>query len=313
MAAGCIFYLAIAVGAVPLKLSDLWVSGTASHMVLWQIRIPRVLLAFGAGAGLSLAGLVFQTLFANTLATPYTLGVSSGASFGAVLMLFLMGSFNQTGWGVPIGAWLGALLSTAIVGFAAMRGLARQKHAMLLAGVAVTFFFSSLILLLQALSSQVQVFQIMRWLMGGVSVVGYRPVLVMLAVVFGCAIFLWSQGRRLNVLLLGDDLAQSKGLPVQALRIRLFISVSLLIGAIVALVGPIGFIGLVIPHAARLIWGQDHVKLIPICLWVGGLVLVFCDWIGRTAFAPQELPVGVITALLGSPIFFALLLRRSAH
>ena len=298
-------------GATGLNPANILDSQSTDYHIFWNLRVSRVLVAFLAGSGLALCGLIFQTLFLNTLATPYTLGVAGGAGCGAALVIFfggLPGLF--TGPSVTMGAMLGATLAMAlVVGFSHTR-MGHQRHVMLLAGVAVSFFFSSLLLLIQSLSSVYQSFQIIRWLMGGISVAGYSEVLLLAPVVLAGAYIVMRHREPMNMLLLGDDLAHTRGLEVTRVKRRLFVVVSILVACIVSITGPIGFVGLVVPHICRLIWGSNHSILIPTSLVAGGALLVLCDLVARVIMAPSGIPVGVITALFGAPFFFFLLVRK---
>jgi iron complex transport system permease protein len=284
-------------------------------MIFWEIRLPRACLAWIAGAGLAAAGMAFQAMFRNALATPFTLGVSSGASLGAAIGVRL-------GWGaailgvsgVTVGAMAGALLAIVIV-----YGLTRLKRdcstgAMLLAGVAVNFFFSSLILLVQYTADFYDTFRILRWLMGGLQMVGFDAALRTLPFVFAGTALLAALVGELNLLTVGDELAASRGVAVRRTKSLLFLATSCMVGVIVSICGPVGFVGLMCPHICRLIVGPDHRRLLPATLLFGGAFLVVCDTVARTVFAPTELPVGIFTSFLGGPFFLWLLLRlpRSA-
>jgi iron complex transport system permease protein len=296
--------------------------------ILWKIRIPRVALALLAGAALAVSGMTFQAMFRNPLATPFTLGVSSGASLGAAVYIYL----EQ----VPLPAWLGALLwkveqglstlgisAVSVFAFAGaltaiflVYGLARARRGfstttMLLAGVALAFFFSSLILLMQYLSDFTRTFRMLRWVMGGLdSVVDFQEVRgVFLFVAIGCVIVLYLT-HELNLITTGEELAASRGVEINRVKTILFFTASLMVGAVVAVCGPIGFVGLMAPHICRLLIGPDHRYLTPATLLFGGAFLVLCDTLARTVMAPTELPVGIITALLGGPFFLWLLLGR---
>lgn len=305
--------------------------GDAHAKILWKIRIPRVTLALLAGAALATSGMAFQAMFRNPLATPFTLGVSSGASLGASAYFFLIGPSSpqwvaasvahlERGFsvlylsGVSVFAFAGALTAIFLV-----YGLARAKRGfstatMLLAGVAIAFFFSSLILLMQYLSDISDAFRMLRWVMGGLdSVVYYDDVLGVLPfVVTGCLIVLYLT-HELNLITTGEELAASRGVEINRVKTILFFAASLMVGAVVAVCGPIGFVGLMAPHICRLLIGPDHRYLTPATLLFGGAFLILCDTLARTVMAPTELPVGIITALLGGPFFLWLLLgRRSA-
>ena len=281
-----------------------------ASMIFWQIRLPRACLAWIAGAGLAAAGMAFQAMFRNPLATPFTLGVSSGASLGAALGLRLGLGFAFIGLtSVHIGAMLGALLAIVIV-----YGLTRVRRdsstgTMLLAGVAVNFFFSSLILLIQYTSDFYDTFRILRWLMGGLQMVGFGASLRALPFVVLGAGLLAAMVGELNLLTTGEELAASRGVPVARVKTLLFFAVSMMVGVIVSICGPVGFVGLMCPHICRLIVGPEHRRLLPATLLFGGAFLVACDTAARTVFAPTELPVGVFTSLLGGPFFLWLLLK----
>ncbi len=286
-------------------------SAEIRQQILWDIRLPRLLFAFLAGCGLALCGLVFQAMFHNPLATPFTLGVASGASLGAAISVylglnfFLLGVTAQT-----LSAFCGALIAISLVFFISRQRSGFSTETLLLTGVAISFFFSSLILLVQYLSDVNDAFQIIRWLMGSLTVVGYDDVRQLAPFVIIAAGVIIGVGRELNLLMAGDDIAASRGVNVNRLRYLLFFVTSLCVGAIVALCGPIGFIGMMVPHICRLLIGQDHQWLIPASLLFGGSFLIICDTLARIVIAPAELPVGVITTLLGGPFFLWLLIRN---
>jgi iron complex transport system permease protein len=276
--------------------------------VFWELRLPRVCLAFAAGAALAASGMVFQAMFHNPLATPFTLGVSSGASLGAAVYVRLGLAATAAGAaGMSGAAFLGAVLAILLV-----YGLTRARHgfstaALLLAGVAISFFFSSLILFLQYLSDFTQSFRILRWLMGGLEVVGFTALWRLLPfAAAGLGFCVWLT-HELNLLATGEDLALSRGVPVPRIKKLLFLATSLMVGGVVAVCGPIGFVGMMVPHICRLLIGPNHRVLLPASLLFGGTFLTLCDTLGRTLIAPAEIPVGVITALLGGPFFLWLL------
>ncbi|EMR13079.1 Fe3+-siderophore ABC transporter permease [Methylophaga lonarensis MPL] len=281
------------------------------HTILHDIRIPRTLFAFIAGCGLALCGMVFQAMFHNPLATPFTLGVASGASLGAALSVFLGISFSFMGiTGASLFAFTGALVAICLVyGISHLR-YGFSTETLLLTGVAASFFFSSLILLIQYLSNVADAFQIIRWLMGSLTIVGYQEIWQLLPFVLITAAIILLLGRELNLLSAGDDIALSRGVPVKTVRYILFFTTSMCVGAIVALCGPIGFVGMMVPHICRLLIGHDHRWLIPATLMFGGGFLILCDTLARLVIAPTELPVGVITTMLGGPFFLWLLVRH---
>lgn len=290
-------------------------SGGMEARIYWDLRVPRVLASFLAGASLAVCGMAFQALFRNPLATPFTLGVSSGASLGASLAVWGGLHFSILGIsGVSICSFAGALIVVTLVWLAA--SLNRQfsnTYTLLLAGVAVSFFFSSLILFIQYLSDFTQSYQIIRWLMGGMEVAGFSSVLPLLAVFFPAMLLFWALSRDLDLLAIDEDIAVSRGVEAARSKALLYACTSLLVGAVVALCGPIGFVGMMVPHICRLIVGWNHRILFPASLLLGGSFLTLCDTAARTLIAPAEIPVGIITAMLGGPFFLWLLFRRNGR
>jgi iron complex transport system permease protein len=302
------------VGMERIPFGALWRHGdNTAAMIFWQLRLPRVAMAFLAGAGLAAGGLAFQAVFRNALAEPFTLGVASGAALGASTYIHLGLPFSLL-WisGASWFAFAGALLAVVLV-----YGMTRARQGfstatMLLAGVAVSFCFSSLILFMQYLSDFTQSFLLLRWVMGGLhTVVGFGEVLTVFPlVVVGTAIVLYLT-HELNLVTTGEELAASRGVAVNRTKVLLFVAVSLMVGGIVSVCGPIGFVGLIVPHTCRLLVGPDHRYLTPAALLCGAILLTLCDTLARTVMAPTELPVGILTSLLGGPFFLWLLLGRS--
>jgi len=303
-------------GIESVPVGTLWNGDDAAKTdILWKIRIPRVLMALLAGAALATSGMAFQAMFRNPLATPFTLGVASGASLGAALCIHLGWNFVLLGFsGISVFAFAGASGAILLV-----YGLTHSRRefstaTMLLAGVAVSFFFSSLILLLQYLSDFTRTFHMLRWVMGGLeNVVDFDEVLGVLPFVAGGCLVVLYLTRELNLITTGEELAASRGVEVYRTKMALFFAASLMVGGVVAVCGPIGFVGLMAPHICRLLIGPDHRYLMPATVLFGGAFLIVCDTAARTVIAPTELPVGIITALLGGPFFLWLLLVRRAE
>lgn len=279
--------------------------------ILIKLRIPRVLTAFLAGIALSVSGMIFQALFRNPLATPDTLGVSGGAALGATIWMRFGAPLLLLGvTGTSIAGFLGALGTVLLV-----YGLARVKSGfssatLLLAGVAVNLFFSSLILLMQYFSDPGETFRMIRWLMGGFSVVGFTtPINLAVFTAIGLIIAALLT-REMNLLLTGEELAGARGVNVARTKKLLFFSASLMTGAAVAFCGPIAFVGLMVPHICRQFIGSDHRKLFLAVILFGSAFMVICDSLARTLLAPVEMPAGLITSLLGGPFFLWLLLRK---
>jgi iron complex transport system permease protein len=280
--------------------------------IFFIARLPRVIAAALVGATLASAGVVVQALLRNPLATPFTLGVSSGSALGAMLAL----TFLPT-WGlgaltaVPLASLAGAFGAVLIVyGLAQARHRGFSTEILLLAGVTLNAFFSALILLVQYLSDFTQTVRTLRWLMGDLDVGSIGPLLVALPLLLAAwALFAWLP-RSLNVLALGAEQAGSRGVPVLLVQRVAFFSASLATGVVVSLAGPIGFVGIIVPHLVRVLVGADHRIVLPASFLFGGAFMVLCDTLARTVIAPVELPVGVVTATIGGPFFLWLLVVR---
>jgi iron complex transport system permease protein len=288
-------------------------SGPAGR-ILFVARLPRVLLGLLAGACLACAGVALQALLRNPLATPYTLGISSGAALGAVIAIFLGLHTAWIGLVAPTAlALVGALAASVIVYLAAaVPGRPVRPTTLLLAGVCLAYCLSAVVMLLHYLADMAVSQTILRWLMGGLAITD--PGLVARAALpaaVGLAM-IWIEARDLNVLASGDDVARSRGVDVARAQRLTYAGAALATASVVAVTGPIGFVGLVVPHSLRLVIGPDHRVLVPCSALVGGAFLVACDAAARLVLAPAELPVGVITAVIGGP-FLVWLLRSQAY
>lgn len=289
-------------------------TSVVSHPDLWQLRAPRAVSALVVGALLSLAGALLQLLLRNPLADPYILGVSGGAAVGALLSSLLLPAAFAV-FGLQAGALAGALLATLLLFLLARRSLAALPLpnavpgvSLILTGVMISAGFGALISLLLSLSPDAQLRGALFWLMGDLDVDSFGlPAWAVLLLVGAWAL---RAAPQLNVLSHGEVAAQLLGLPVRRLRIAILAAASLATAAAVSLAGAIGFVGLVIPHLLRLIVGNDQRLLLPAAMLAGGTALVLADLVARTVVAPLQLPVGVVTALVGVPVFLALLLRR---
>ena len=304
------------IGSVQIDLGnafsrDLAFNDNVDANILFLARIPRIILAALTGAALSVAGAILQSLLRNDLAAPFTLGVSSGAALGAVIAISLGLPYSIAGIPtVPIAAFLGSLGAISLV-----FSLARTRTGdfptpiLLLAGVTANFFFAALVMLIHYLSDFTQSFRIVRWLMGGLDITSYKTLLSISPMIFiGFAVLIF-YGRDFNVMSTGIQSAMSRGVEVIKVQKIGFIMASLLTGTVVSLCGPIGFVGLIVPHIVRLIVGPDLRILLPASIFFGASFLIICDTLARTLIAPTEIPVGIITAMLGGP-FFVWLLKR---
>lgn len=280
------------------------------NTIVFQLRLPHTVLIALTGAALAGSGAAYQGLFRNPLADPYLIGVASGAGLGAVLAMSVNWPHNLLGYfTIPVTAFLGAVLTVAIVYMLARSGNALPTTTLILAGVAVGSFASALTSFFM-LRSEGEVRRALAWLLGGSPMTGWDPVYAALPyLLLGTGVLLTS-GHALNVLQFGDEQALQLGLPVERIKIIIVLAASLTTATAVAFSGVIGFIGLIVPHLVRLLWGPDYRHLIPLSILGGATALLIADLLARIVLAPQELPVGVITALAGAP-FFLWVLRRS--
>jgi iron complex transport system permease protein len=279
--------------------------------IIWQIRLPRVILAAFVGATLALGGLVFQALLRNPLAEPYILGISGGSAIGAILAMLIGLSYFP---GVTILSFSGSLLVLAFVTTLAGTTLGNtmlSRDSLLLGGVMMNAFCAAVIMFLISMTRSFQVQHILYWLMGDLGTM-QRGQLPILFLVFPCFIVIFILARPMNLLLLGRETAAAMGINVKNTVLLLLVVTSLMVSIIVSLSGLVGFVGLIIPHIFRLVLGPDHRLLVPSCLLGGASYLILCDLLARVLPSSGELPVGIITALIGAPLFIILLLRNKA-
>lgn len=281
--------------------------------IFFVARLPRVLAAALVGSGLALAGVIFQALLRNPLASPDTLGVSAGASLGAMLAITFGIDITVLGIpAVPLASFAGSLGAMAIVyGLSAARRRGTTTVVLLLAGVTLTALLSAVVRFVQFMADITETFQTTRWLMGSLDVGSYAPIAAAL-IPFGIAVAgITTLTRALDLVSLGAESAAARGVDVDVAERRALICASLATGASVALAGPVAFVGIIVPHLVRLIVGADHRLVVPAAGLFGGAFLVGCDLVARTIFAPIELPVGIVTALVGGPFFLWLLFRHT--
>jgi iron complex transport system permease protein len=303
------------IGSERLALEDVWngilrESNTAS-LIFLKIRMPRILLGFLTGGTLAVSGVVFQALLRNPLATPYTLGVSSGSALGALIVIKTGIVFSWWGFtATQIAAFTGSLATIILVYWLAKVSHRKSIFAMILSGVTLGYFFSALILILHYISDFTETHQMIRWTIGGVDVTGYDALKQTTPVLLTCFVVIWLMAKPLNLISASSEMAFAKGVNVVAVQKWLFLLASLMTGTVVALSGPIGFVGLIVPHALRIVGGADHRYLLPSAMFFGGAFLAAADTMARTILAPIDIPVGIITTLLGGPFFLWLLTRK---
>lgn len=307
--------LSLAIGSVFIPLKDIFatIQGNGTDLtenILWKIRLPRTVLIALTGMALGGSGAAYQGLFRNPLADPFLIGIASGAGLGAVIAMTVQWPYSF--WGliaIPLAAFVSALFTVAIVYFLARVGQTTPITNLILAGVAVSAFATSLMSFLM-LRSDGELRRAMSWLMGGSIQLGWTFTLAILPyLLIGLGVLIFS-GHALNLLQFGDEQAQQLGLDVTRTKRIILISASLATASAVAFSGIIGFIGLIVPHLSRLWFGPDYKRLLPLSILGGATLLLMSDVIARVVLAPQEIPVGIVTALAGAP-FFLLVLRRS--
>ncbi len=272
--------------------------------IIWNIRFPRVYLAIIAGAALAVAGVSFQALLRNPLADPYVIGVSSGAALGASIAIAL-GLMTI----IPFAGFIGALLTMYIVYNLAKTGNRIPINSLLLAGVVMAAFLGSIISLIMSLMGE-DMTKIYFWLMGSLSETNIELIIIVTIIVLIGITIIYALARELNLILLGEEPAQHLGVNAETIKKILFAGASIITGAVVSITGLIGFVGLIIPHVMRLILGPDHRTLIIASALFGAIFLIIADTFARTIIAPREIPIGVITAIVGGPFFLFLLQRK---
>ncbi|HEY5560644.1 MAG TPA: iron chelate uptake ABC transporter family permease subunit [Clostridiaceae bacterium] len=283
---------------------------SATHnIIVLNLRLPRIILAALIGFGLATMGCAFQAIFKNPMADPYVLGVSSGSALGAAIAIVIGIGYNFLGFGIiTFSAFIGGILTTIMVYNIARVGNRIPTTTLLLAGISANFLLSSIITLLMVLNRQ-QADKIIFWTMGSVSSASWTQILSVFPFVGIGFIIMMIYSRDLNIILTGDAMAKSLGIEVDKVKKLLLIISSLVVGAIVAFSGIIGFVGLISPHVARMLVGPDHKKLIPFSAIGGAIFMVLADTLSRTIVAPAEIPIGAITSLIGAPYFIFLLMK----
>jgi iron complex transport system permease protein len=309
--------LGVSIGAVNIAPLAVWseiskqIFGSSANLsaaestIIWQLRLPRVLLALVVGAMLASAGCAYQGTFRNPLADPYLLGVSAGAGLGATIAIFY--SSGQVKFLLPIAAFIGALTAvflTYSLGRSAISG--RSSTALVLAGVAVASLLTAIQTLLQQQNTD-KIREVYAWVLGRLSTSGWNDLLIITPYVAICILVLLRYRRVLDVFAVGDEEAQTMGLPVSRARGAIIVAASLGTAAAVSVTGLIGFVGIIVPHILRLIVGNSYRILLPLSVVYGGIFLVLADIFARTVLAPQEISIGVVTALLGAPFFLFVL------
>lgn len=315
-----VILVSVMVGSVPVKpahslsillQSFLGFTGAGTEMertIILSLRFPRVLLAGLVGAGLSVSGAIFQALLRNPLADPYLLGVSSGSAVGAIIAILL--GLGALSFGLPLVSFAGAMITILLVFHFGRQEGRIHPNILLLAGVITGSFLSAIIMFFLSISQKEELHTIIFWLMGDFSFANPQAIGIILPYIVAGFLILYSRARHFNLILSGEESALQLGVNVERLKIVSYLSASLMTAASVSLCGLIGFVGLIIPHSVRLLFGPDHRLLLPASALVGASFLIASDTLARTLLAPVELPVGVITAAFGGPFFIYLLRKR---
>jgi len=308
-----VMLISLQAGSVSLELSELWTGLSAQQqLVLWELRLPRILMAALVGAGLAVAGVALQALFRNPLAEPGLIGVSSSAALGAVLVIVLGGTLwgQVSAWQMSLAAFVLAMAMTVFLYLIATRRGKTDVALMLLAGVAINAIAGALTGLLITVSSDTELRSVVFWMMGSLANIAWQEVGIIAVVMVLSLIGLWRLIKPLNAFLLGEQACLHMGYAVQSLKWWIMGLSALMVAVAVALVGVIGFVGLVVPHMIRLWVGPDHKMVIPLSALGGAILLVLADLIARSLMHPAELPIGLLMALLGGPFFLMMLLKR---
>ncbi|MEM8851818.1 MAG: iron ABC transporter permease [Pseudomonadota bacterium] len=315
--------VAVSVGAVAVPLGTVWgvvaerlvpgliaVNWTAGQAaIVWEIRLPRAILAAMVGAGLALVGASLQSVTRNPLADPHLLGISAGGAFGAILALLHTGLFLGL-LTVPLLAFAGALASTLLVLAVSSFAQATSADRLVLAGVAVSFIVMSCANVLIFLGDPRAAHTVVFWMLGGLGLAQWDQLAYPAVVLAVCGAWMLAHAGRLNAMTIGDETASTLGIPVARFRLSVFVAGALLTGCMVAFSGLIGFVGLMIPHIVRMVVGGDYARVLPACALVGAIFLIWADILARTIMAPEDIPIGIVTGLIGGAFFIWLLRRR---
>ncbi|MGJ8545877.1 MAG: FecCD family ABC transporter permease [Sulfitobacter sp.] len=318
------FSIAVSVGAVPVPTGTVW--GVLSHKIapglvtpdwsagraaiVWDIRFPRALLAAMVGAGLALVGAALQAVTRNPLADPHLLGISSGAAFGAILALLHTGLFLGL-LTLPLMAFAGALVSAGIVLALARFTTSASADRLVLVGVAVSFIVMAAANVLIFLGDPRATHTVVFWMLGGLGLAQWSHLMYPALILLPCALWIWRRSSDLNAMTIGDETATTLGIPVARFRLQVFVLGAFITGVMVAFSGLIGFVGLMVPHIVRLFVGGDYRRVLPASAIVGALFLIWADIAARTVMAPEDMPIGIVTGLVGGVFFIWMLGRRT--
>jgi len=312
-----VIIISLAMGTADISIKDIFnilcgniAQDDPARLIIFRIRLPRIILAGLVGFALSLGGVVFQAILRNPLADPFILGVSSGSAFGAVLAIFFGLSFSL---GVPVMSFAGALFTIYLVMMIGARNIGVESSTILLTGVIINAFFTAIIMFFVSVSANDRLHTMLFWLYGDLSQAKYSQLIIIVPFVLIASVVLYAFSKELNIITTGDENAAQLGVEVETIKKASLLIVSLVMGLVVAFSGLIGFVGLIVPHLARMAFRSDHRLLIPVASIGGAIFLIAADTLARTIVSPSELPVGVITAFMGAPFFIILLKKRGSQ
>ena len=302
--------LTVAVAPLIGSTSIFALDSAQASQILWQLRVPRVILGFFAGGALATCGAVYQGMFRNPLACPFTVGVASGAMLAASIAIRFSGVGSAFGISaIVLAGFVGALITIALI-VALSSAAGGGTYALLLSGMVASIFCASILMLLQYVSDLGAIFRTQRLLFGAIDPIGMRDIQILLCALVPAFLLILSKAADLDLIQLGSEFALSRGVDVKRSELVLFVATSLMVGAVTAVTGPVAFVGLIVPHLIRPFVRSGFAGLIPIVFLSGGVFLVICDTLARALLAPVELPVGIVTAFIGGPFFIFILLRK---
>src|SRR5574344_282645 len=304
-----IIFVSPFLGEINIDLKDIFSLEEHLRVVFWDLKVPRTILAFFVGSILAISGLIFQIIFKNDLITPYTLGIASGTTLFSAIFIVFFPLFPLV-FGSVFGSLFTVLVLFLISKNIYKKSIQNSRNSILLIGIALSFFYSSALMLLFFLSNLQESYSIVRFTLGSLDIFGFFPAYVLMLTAFLMIVFIYKMKNSINLLLISNDTAFLKGLNIDKITLLILTFITICVGITISFTGPIGFVGLVIPHIVKLIYKQSATKLFIPTLFFGGTFLVFCDLISRVLPTASSLPIGVVTAFIGAPFFVYLLIRK---
>lgn len=304
-----IIFVSPFLGEINIDLKDIFSLEEHLKVVFWDLRVPRVILAFFVGSILAISGLIFQIIFKNDLITPYTLGIASGTTLFSAIFIVFFPLFPLV-FGSVFGSLFTVLVLFLISKNIYKKSIQNSRNSILLIGIALSFFYSSALMLLFFLSNLQESYSIVRFTLGSLDIFGFFPAYVLMLTAFLMIVFIYKMKNSINLLLISNDTAFLKGLNIDKITLLILTFITICVGITISFTGPIGFVGLVIPHIVKLIYKKSATKLFLPNIFFGGVFLVFCDLVSRLLPTSSTLPIGVVTAFVGAPFFVYLLVRK---